>query len=32
VKSGQVTFENGEFTGALPGSLVRGGRDARILV
>jgi N-acyl-D-aspartate/D-glutamate deacylase len=31
VKSGQVTFENGEFTGALPGTLVRGGRDARIL-
>jgi N-acyl-D-aspartate/D-glutamate deacylase len=31
VKSGQVTFENGEFTGALPGSLVRGGRDAKIL-
>jgi N-acyl-D-aspartate/D-glutamate deacylase len=32
VKSGQVTFENGESTGALPGSLVRGGREARILV
>ena len=31
VKSGQVTFENGEFTGALPGTLVRGGRDAKIL-
>jgi N-acyl-D-aspartate/D-glutamate deacylase len=31
VKSGQVTFENGESTGALPGTLVRGGRDARIL-
>jgi N-acyl-D-amino-acid deacylase len=31
VKSGQVTFEDGEFTGALPGTLVRGGRDARIL-
>jgi N-acyl-D-aspartate/D-glutamate deacylase len=31
VKSGEVTFENGESTGALPGSLVRGGRDARIL-
>ena len=31
VKSGQVTFENGEPTGALPGSLVRGGREARIL-
>ena len=32
VKSGQVTFEDGESTGALPGSLVRGGREARILV
>ena len=31
VKSGQVTFEGGESTGALPGSLVRGGREARIL-
>ena len=31
VKSGQVTFENGTSTGALPGSLVRGGREARIL-
>ncbi|HUO12873.1 MAG TPA: amidohydrolase family protein [Caulobacteraceae bacterium] len=31
VKSGQVTFEDGEHTGALPGSLVRGGREARIL-
>ena len=31
VKSGQVTFDNGEFTGALPGTLVRGGRDAQIL-
>jgi N-acyl-D-aspartate/D-glutamate deacylase len=31
VKSGQVTFENGQSTGALPGSLVRGGREARIL-
>jgi len=31
VKSGEITFENGEFTGALPGSLVRGGRDAKIL-
>jgi N-acyl-D-amino-acid deacylase len=31
VKSGQVTFEDGESTGALPGSLVRGGREARIL-
>jgi len=30
VKSGQVTFENGRFTGALPGTLVRGGRDAAI--
>ena len=31
IKSGQVTFENGEFTGALPGTLVRGGREAVIL-
>jgi N-acyl-D-amino-acid deacylase len=31
VKSGQVTFENGEHTGALPGALVRGGREALIL-
>ncbi len=31
VKSGQVTLENGEFTGALPGGLVRGGREANIL-
>jgi N-acyl-D-aspartate/D-glutamate deacylase len=31
VKSGQVTFEDGVSTGALPGSLVRGGREARIL-
>ena len=31
VKSGAVTFDNGNFTGALPGTLVRGGRDARIL-
>ena len=31
VKSGEVTFDNGAFTGALPGTLVRGGRDARIL-
>jgi N-acyl-D-amino-acid deacylase len=31
VKSGQVTFEDGEHTGALPGALVRGGREARIL-
>lgn len=30
VKTGQVTFENGQFTGALPGTLVRGGRDAAI--
>jgi N-acyl-D-aspartate/D-glutamate deacylase len=30
VKSGQVTFEDGVSTGALPGRLVRGGRDARI--
>ncbi len=31
LKSGEVTLENGEFTGALPGALVRGGREARIL-
>jgi N-acyl-D-amino-acid deacylase len=31
VKSGQVTFENGQHTGALPGGLVRGGREAVIL-
>jgi N-acyl-D-amino-acid deacylase len=31
VKSGEVTFEDGEHTGALPGGLVRGGREAVIL-
>jgi N-acyl-D-aspartate/D-glutamate deacylase len=31
VKSGQVTFEDGRPTGALPGALVRGGREAVIL-
>jgi N-acyl-D-aspartate/D-glutamate deacylase len=31
IKSGEVTFVDGEFTGALPGGLVRGGRDAVIL-
>jgi N-acyl-D-aspartate/D-glutamate deacylase len=31
IKSGQVTFQDGQSTGALPGSLVRGGREARIL-
>jgi N-acyl-D-amino-acid deacylase len=31
LKSGAVTFENGAFTGALPGGLVRGGREAKIL-
>ncbi len=31
IKTGQVTFQDGESTGALPGSLVRGGREARIL-
>jgi N-acyl-D-amino-acid deacylase len=31
VKSGQVTFDDGAHTGALPGSLVRGGREAVIL-
>lgn len=28
IKSGQVTFEDGQFTGALPGGLVRGPRSA----
>ena len=28
VKAGEVTFEDGEHTGALPGALVRGGRPA----
>ncbi len=31
LKSGEVTFEDGQHTGALPGSLVRGGREAVIL-
>jgi N-acyl-D-amino-acid deacylase len=31
IKSGEVTFEDGEHTGALPGGLVRGGREAVIL-
>jgi N-acyl-D-aspartate/D-glutamate deacylase len=31
IKSGQVTFQDGEHTGALPGGLVRGGREAQIL-
>ncbi|HEY2753510.1 N-acyl-D-amino-acid deacylase family protein [Phenylobacterium sp.] len=31
IKSGQVTFEDGKSTGALPGRLVRGGREAVIL-
>ncbi|WP_293907134.1 amidohydrolase family protein [Phenylobacterium sp.] len=31
VKSGQVTFDDGQHTGALPGGLVRGGREAVIL-
>ena len=31
VKSGQVTFQDGQSTGALPGGLVRGGREAVIL-
>ncbi len=31
IKSGEVTFDNGAFTGALPGTLVRGGREAVIL-
>ncbi len=31
IKSGEVTFEDGQHTGALPGGLVRGGREAVIL-
>lgn len=31
VKPGQVTFEDGVHTGALPGGLARGGREAVIL-
>ena len=31
IKSGQVTLEDGAFTGARPGTLVRGGREAVIL-
>ncbi len=31
IKSGEVTFEDGRHTGALPGGLVRGGREATIL-
>jgi N-acyl-D-aspartate/D-glutamate deacylase len=31
IKSGEITFEDGRFTGALPGGLVRGGREAVIL-
>jgi N-acyl-D-amino-acid deacylase len=31
IKSGQVTFEDGQHTGVLPGGLVRGGREAHIL-
>jgi N-acyl-D-aspartate/D-glutamate deacylase len=31
LKSGVVTFDDGEHTGALPGSLIRGGREARIV-
>jgi N-acyl-D-aspartate/D-glutamate deacylase len=30
VKSGQITFDDGVHTGALPGTLVRGGKDARV--
>ena len=26
IKAGEVTYENGEFTGALPGRLLRGGQ------
>ena len=32
LKSGVVTFDDGARTGALPGSLVRGGREARIVL
>jgi N-acyl-D-aspartate/D-glutamate deacylase len=32
IKSGQVTLEDGVFTGARPGSLVRGGREAVVLL
>jgi N-acyl-D-aspartate/D-glutamate deacylase len=28
MKSGEITYENGEFTGALPGRLLRGGQRA----
>ncbi len=28
IKSGEVTYEDGEFTGALPGRLLRGGQQA----
>ena len=28
LKSGEITYENGEFTGALPGRLLRGGQQA----
>ena len=31
LKSGEVTFQDGQHTGALPGGLVRGGREAVIL-
>jgi N-acyl-D-amino-acid deacylase len=31
IKSGEVTFDDGVHTGALPGGLVRGGREAVIL-
>ncbi|MGH7009303.1 MAG: D-aminoacylase, partial [Caulobacteraceae bacterium] len=30
IKSGEVTLEDGDFTGSRPGGLVRGGREARI--
>ncbi len=32
IKAGEVTFENGEATGALPGRLIRGGRRAPVSV
>ena len=28
IKSGEITYENGEFTGAMPGRLLRGGQQA----
>jgi N-acyl-D-aspartate/D-glutamate deacylase len=28
IKSGEITYQNGEFTGAMPGRLLRGGQQA----